>query len=87
MKRTLPECGRYDLGSYLPVYLWKQALEKEEKDPFAELLNLLRKYPDVLEETEETDDSSEVSNYPVQNIAMKLLNENENIDSILNLSD
>ena len=62
-------------------------MEKEEKDPFSELLSLLRKHPDVFEQTEETYDPSEVSNYSVQNIVMKLLNKNEGINSIIILSD
>ena len=55
VKRTLPECGRYDLQSYLPVYLWKQAMAKEGKDCFDEILKLLKKHPTVLEEDDETE--------------------------------
>ena len=55
VKQTLPECGRYDLQSYLPLYLWKQAMAKDGKDFFDELLKLLKKYPTVLEEDDETE--------------------------------
>ena len=47
MKRQLPECGRYDLESYLPVYLWKKQCEVEDKDPFWELLRLLSKHQEL----------------------------------------
>ena len=57
MKRTLPRSGQYDLLRYnpfkllciisplryLPVYLWKDKMKREEKDIFGELLRVLAK--------------------------------------------
>ena len=53
VKRQLPQCGNYDLGSYFPVYLWKQAMKREEKDYFFELLSLLAKHPDIFQAEDE----------------------------------
>ena len=47
VKRQLPECGRYDLEGYLPVYLWKKHCEVLDKDPFWELLRLLSKHQEL----------------------------------------
>ena len=55
VKQTLPECGRYDLQSYLPVYLWKQAKNKDGKDRFNKLLRRLKKYHTVQEKDDETE--------------------------------
>ena len=57
VKRTLPRSGQYDLLRYnpfkllciisplryLPVYLWKDKMKREEKDIFGELLRVLAK--------------------------------------------
>ena len=48
VKRTLSECGNYDLESYLPVFLWKQAMERKKKNCFWELMRLLQKHPNLL---------------------------------------
>ena len=47
MKRTLPRCGNYRLESYLPVFLWKLAMVKENKECFWELIELIKENPDV----------------------------------------
>ena len=49
------------MESYLPVYLWKQAIRKEGKDCFDEMLALLKKYPDIFAQQEKDDDDGEVS--------------------------
>ena len=63
VKRTLPECGNYDLESYFPVFLWKQALAKEKKNFFWELLVLLQKNPnDFCSNGEEEEEGNEDQN-------------------------
>ena len=57
VKRTLPECGNYKLESYLPVYLWQQAMKKEGKNCFKELLNLLKKNPAIFQDQEDEEAS------------------------------
>ena len=66
VKRKLPDSGRYDLESHLPVYLWKKYCDREEKDYFWELLGLLKKHQEVffnenVSDTQESDLSSKVS--------------------------
>ena len=74
MKRTLPDSGRYDLESHLPVYLWKKYCDRSEKDYFWELLGLLKKHQDVfcnenVDDTKEPDDlSSNVSCFYCGNV-------------------
>lgn len=41
IKRTLPRGGKYNLSSYLPVFLWRHATKQAGKDPFQEVLLLL----------------------------------------------
>ena len=55
-----PECGNYDLESYLPVYLWKKHCELEGKDHFWELMTLLPKHQSVFC-AEDGNNDSEVS--------------------------
>ena len=57
VKRTLPECGNYRLESYLPVFLWRKMCDQTGKDPFWELIRLLKKHQDVFCASGEASDS------------------------------
>ena len=66
VKRKLPDSGRYDLESHLPVYLWKKYCDRNEKDYFWELLGILKKHQEVFcnekdSDTQESDLSSKVA--------------------------
>ena len=57
VKRTLPECGNYNLESHLPVFLWKQNCDRDGKDYFWELLRLLHKHQATFFDKKVEDDS------------------------------